>query len=293
MSDKSSSLNIVHIVNGKIFHYSTIAIIIIACIIIGVETNREFYAIHYWWLHLLDRIVISLFAVELIMRYIAEVKTSEAIGSAKYLTFFTDAWHIIDIIVVLVCLIPQHTEYLAVLRTLRILRVFLLVDELPRLKILVNALIKSIPSMSYVLLLLMLHFFAYSVIAVELFGVTNLAQFGNIGSSLTTLFQVVTGDGWGEIMETVIQNDKTIPPVVITLYFVSFIIIGAMIGLNLLIGVLTNEIADVKAEDERQKRLEKQMKSQESVDTYIAVLEDQINHISSTLAELKALRNKK
>ncbi|GAB1429438.1 hypothetical protein MASR2M18_02700 [Ignavibacteria bacterium] len=287
-------LFIVKIVKSSFFHWITLALIIIACIIIGIETNHEFYSENYWWLHLLDRIVISLFAAELVLRYIADVKTTSQKGLKKYLVFFTDGWHVIDTVVVLVCLLPAHIEYFAVLRTLRILRVFLLIDELPRLKLLVNALIKSVPSMGYVMLLLMLHFFAYSVIATDLFGDENVELFGSIGTSFVTLFIVVTGDDWGNIMKNVIHNSSSLPPMIITLYFISFMVIGAMIFLNLFIGVITNEISEIKTEDERNRIKRKSLSGEtnESIDDVIASLESQMLQISATVAQLKSAREK-
>lgn len=293
MSRKQGLFNIVDIVGSTFFHWLTLALIIIACVIIGIETNHKFYSENYWWLHLLDRIVISLFAVELLLRYIACVKTTTKIGPKKYLVFFTDGWHVIDTVVVLVCLLPAHIEYFAVLRTLRILRVFLLIDELPRLKLLVNALIKSVPSMGYVMLLLMLHFFAYSVIATDLFGDKNAELFGSIGTSFVTLFIVVTGDDWGNIMKSVIHNSSSLPPIIITLYFISFMVIGAMIFLNLFIGVITNEISEIKSEDEKNRNKGNPLcDTHKSIDEAIVSLESQILQISTTVMQLKSIRDK-
>lgn len=294
MSGKRDLFNVVNIVGSSLFHWITLALIIIACIIIGIETNHEFYSENSWWLHSLDRVIISLFAVELTLRYIAAVKAATQTGLKKYLVFFTDGWHVIDSVVVLVCLLPSHIEYFAVLRTLRILRVFLLIDELPRLKLLVNALIKSVPSMGYVMLLLMLHFFAYSVIATDLFGDKNTELFGSIGTSFVTLFIVVTGDDWGNIMKSVVSNSSSIPPLIITLYFISFMVIGAMIFLNLFIGVITNEISEIKSEDERNRIKRKSSSNLQngSFDDVIASLESQMLQISATVTQLKSAREK-
>lgn len=290
---KASTSIIIEIVNGDFFRQLTLVLILAACVIIGIETNREFYSANFWWLHLLDKIVISLFAAELVFRYVASIQQSKDLGVKKYLMFFTDGWHVIDVVVVIVCLLPTHTEYFAVLRTLRILRVFLLIDELPRLKLLVNALIKSVPSMAYVMLLLMLHFFSYGVIATDLFGSTNTEQFGSLGASLLTLFRVVTGDGWGEILSGVIQHSPGVHSGIIIFYFISFIIIGAMIFLNLFIGVITNEIAEIKAEDEAAKRKEKQLQNHDTVDTLITTLEDQMSQLAATLVQLKTMKETK
>lgn len=148
--------------------------------------------------------------------------------------------------------------------------------------------------MGYVMLLLMLHFFAYSVIATDLFGDENVELFGSIGTSFVTLFIVVTGDDWGNIMKNVIHNSSSLPPMIITLYFISFMVIGAMIFLNLFIGVITNEISEIKTEDERNRIKRKSLSGEtnESIDDVIASLESQMLQISATVAQLKSAREK-
>ena len=70
-----------------------------------------------------------------------------------------------------------------------------LVRALPRLQLLVSALLKSIPSMGYVSVLLGMLFYLYGVAATHLFGANDPVHFGSLERSLLTLFQVVTLDG--------------------------------------------------------------------------------------------------
>lgn len=279
---------LIRLVSTQWFQRSSLILILGACVLIGVETNRAYYAQNYWWLHILDLTVLSLFAIELVLRYLADVLLSKSEGSISYVRFFKDGWHILDVIIVAICLLP-HSEFFAVLRSLRILRVFLLIDEIPRLKILVNALIKSIPSMAYVMLLLCLHFYAYGVIGTDLFGVYSPNSFGSLGTSLLTLFQVVTGDGWSDVMRSVERNASHIPLVGIALYFVSFIVIGAMIFLNLFIGVITNEIAELKAEDDRRKYLLSCENEGKTIEQYTHSIEDKIKELQNLVVELRSV----
>ena len=53
-------------------------------------------------------------------------------------------------------------SFIAVLRLARILRVFKLVTAVPKLQLLVGALLRSIPSMGYVGVLLFLLFYIYA-----------------------------------------------------------------------------------------------------------------------------------
>lgn len=59
-----------------------------------------------------------------------------------------------------------------VLGIFTLLRVLCLVRALPKLQLLVTALLRSIPSMGYVSVLLFLLFYVYGVAAVFLFGQT-------------------------------------------------------------------------------------------------------------------------
>ena len=63
-----------------------------------------------------------------------------------------------DFVIVVVCFLPFDAEYVAVARLFRLLRVLKLLHAVPKLQILVNALLKSVPSMGYVSILLGLLF---------------------------------------------------------------------------------------------------------------------------------------
>lgn len=271
----------------------SLMLIIAACIVIGIETNHEFYAKHYRILHTIDLIIITLFAFELVIRYVANIREYERVhGRASYTNFFRDWWHVLDVVIVIICLLP-HSEFFAVLRTLRILRVFLLIDEIPRLKILVNALVKSIPSMAYVMLLLVLHFYAYAVIGTDIYGRSGVTHFATLSTSLLTLFQVVTGDGWSDIMRSVETTAPQIPEIGVALYFVSFIVIGAMIFLNLFIGVITNEIAELKANHDREQYLNKCSQSTDHFEMTIHQAEEQLRELQKTLAMIRTISQAK
>ena len=75
-----------------------------------------------------------------------------------------------------------------------------LVRALPKLQILVSALLKSLPSMGYVGLLLGLLFYIYSVAGVFLFGNNDPLHFDNIWIAMLSLFRVVTGEDWTDVM---------------------------------------------------------------------------------------------
>lgn len=143
---------------------------------------------------------------------------------------------------------PLDAEYSAVLRLARVLRVLRLITAVPRLQLLVTALLRSLPSMSYVALLLCVLFYVYAVLGFSLFGPTDPEHFGSLGASALTLFQVVTLEGWSEIMRT--QLVAGLSPSLTIGYFVTFILLGTMITLNLLIGVIVTGMDEARQEME-------------------------------------------
>jgi len=67
------------------------------------------------------------------------------------------------------------------------------------------------------------------------FGPVDPEHWGNIGLALITLVQVATYDDWAAIMSNVIE----VYPYA-WIFFVSFIIINAVILLNMVIGVIVD-----------------------------------------------------
>ena len=263
---------------ARLFQRFVLGLILFAGVLVGLETSATLMERAGGWLHLLDRIVLALFVGELLLR----------IGSfgPKPWRFFTDAWNIFDFVVVAVCLLPLHAEFAAVLRLARVLRVLRLVTAVPRLQILVGALLKSIPSMSYVALLLSVLFYVYAVVGVSIFGRTDAEHFGSLGAAGLTLFQVVTLEGWADIMRAQIaaQGSAAVP----VAYFVSFILLGTMIVLNLLIGVIVSgmEEARQEMEDEARKR-HVESTGAASVGDDIVALRRQVDLLQDTLASLQ------
>ena len=243
------------IANSSWFRSFIIAVIVFAGILVGLETYPEILAKHGDLLLRLDNLVLAIFVVEITIRMIAY-------GDRPW-HFFCDGWNVFDFVIVAVCLLPLHVEFVAVLRLARILRILRLVSVLPRLQILVGALLKSIPSIGYITVLLFLDFYIYACIGTFLFGENDPYHFGTMGKSMVTLFKIVTLEGWVDLMEIQVHGSHIWPyeygvvpsnpqarPFAAVFYFVSFILFGTMIILNLFIGVIMNAMAEVQAEAE-------------------------------------------
>ncbi len=251
------------------FQNFIIVVILAAGILVGIQTYGDSVADYEDLLNALDLIVLGIFVVEVVVKMLA--------NGPKFLNYFRDSWNVFDFLIVAVAIValffPElNAGFVAVLRLVRILRVFKLVTAIPKLQLLVGALLKSIPSMAYVGLLLSLLFYIYSAMAVFLFGENDPLHFGNLQTSMLSLFRVVTLEDWTDIMYINIYGcDHSIwgygPEQGCTqpqgfgalgaLFFVSFVMVGTMIVLNLFIGVIMNSMDEARAEaDQGGKELE-------------------------------------
>jgi len=223
-------------------------LILLSAITIGLETYPSILARYQGQLSVIDTTLILFFTLEMVLKVLAEGK--------KPLNFFKDPWNIFDFLIVAICLVPLgDTHYYAVLRILRVLRIFRMITIFPKLKLIVSALLKSIPSMGYVMMLIGLLFYVYAVVGVFLFGKADPLHFRDLHHAFLTLFSVLTLEGWTDIMNVHIlgQSEKGIPQIINLwpfFYFSSFIIIGAMIIMNLFIGVIMNSMEESQKEME-------------------------------------------
>ena len=236
------------IVESTAFTSFIVGVIVFAGILVGVETFPELALRHAETIHWLNRLVLAIFTLEVVLKISAEKN--------RPWRYFQDGWNLFDFTIVAVCFLPLGGSYVAVLRLFRLLRVIRLVTVIPKLQLLVTALLRSLPSMFYVCLLLFLLFYVYAVIGVMLFSGNDPVHFGNLWTSFLSLFRIVTLEDWTDVMylqmygsdvyagyNQSIDNLATTPkamPLVAVLYFVSFVLLGTMIMLNLVIGVIIN-----------------------------------------------------
>jgi voltage-gated sodium channel len=264
------------------FNNFIIATILAAGVVVGIQTYGEQVAEWKWLLNILDQLILFIFLVEVIIKMTAE-------GNKPW-RYFHDGWNIFDFTIVAVCYIALFMPdldgaYVAVVRLARVLRVFRIVHAIPDLRLLVNTLIKSIPSIGYIGILLSVIFYIYATMGVFLFSSNDPLHFGNLQQSLLSLFRVVTLEDWTNIMYINMygcdhavwgygpENGCTDPSGYgfwAAGFFVSFVLIGTMIVLNLFIGVIMNSMdaakKDARAESDlrrgdRQKTLKEELES--------------------------------
>jgi len=238
------------IIDDKRFPRLTGLAIGLSALLLGLEATPSFVARFGDTLKFFDAFVLGFFIFEISVKILAEGRYPHR--------YFKDGWNTLDFIIVASCLVPSGSSALAVFRLVRVLRILRLVTSSPRLQQIVSALLKSVPSMGYVAFLLFIHLYMFGVLGTFLFAKNDPVHFGSLGNSLLTLFQVLTLEGWADILRIQILGcDKfgyeafaeacrspQPSPVAAIAYFISFIVLGTMIILNLLIGVFVNGMAE-------------------------------------------------
>ncbi len=263
------------IVHSPCFQRFIIAVIVFAGVLAGIETDAGMMAAHGDFLHSLDRIVLGVFIIEAILKLTAL--------SPRPLDYFKDGWNVFDFTVIVLCLLPMDSQFAVVLRLGRTLRLLRLVSALPKLQLLVGALIKSFSSMGYVSLLLGIMFYIYAITGVHLFGGHDKEHFGGLSQAFLTLFQTITLDDWKHLLSSASGSS----PAIAAAYFVSFILLGTMIMLNLFIGIIMNSMSEMHTELDEQLRAKQDLGKNGDVLSDLSTLDEQLSTLQSQLKNLR------
>ncbi|WP_096021183.1 ion transporter [Campylobacter lanienae] len=218
------------IIETKAWNYSIIAVILFNSLLLGLNTSTEIKASFGGLLNALDMLCLVIFTIELALRLFC-----------YRLTFFTNKekwWNIFDFLIVAISFVA--IEY-SVLRTLRTLRILRLISSVPAMRVVVDAVLKTIPAMLSISALLSIFYYIYGVLCVELFGEKFPEWFGTLPRALYTLFQIMTLESWS--MGIVRPVMEVYPYAWIV--FVSYIVIVGMIALNLIVGVIVNSLNEI------------------------------------------------
>ena len=156
-------------------------------------------------------------------------------------SFFKDGWNNFDFILVAMSWIPTGGVFSS-FRAFRILRTLRLVTRMQKLRVIVQAIIESIPNVGWASLLLLLIFYIFAIMGTTLFGEQFSEYFGTIGKSMFTLFQIMTLEAWVDIARTIM---KSMPNS--WMYFLSFILASSFIVMNVIVGVIVNAIGEISA----------------------------------------------
>ncbi|MCI0680642.1 MAG: ion transporter [Gemmataceae bacterium] len=252
------------------FQAFIIALIVGNAVLLGVETNPTVEERHGDLINVLEITILAIFVFEITVRLLAHYPT---LGN-----FFKDPWNLFDFIVVAVSALPAIGPMGMIARLARILRVVRLLSFSRQLRLIVDTLLRSIPSMTHVVLLLSILIYTYAILGIALFrdddGIKNLQQlkedvakapfgseerddleeqlkqvrlnelrWGTVGRAAWSMFQTLTFENWVGLQDPLLDKYWWSP-----LFFGSFILLGVFIAMNLFVAVVMNNLEEVKAE---------------------------------------------
>ena len=246
------------------FEFFIVGLIVLNGVIIGLETSPAIMAQYGAGLEWGNRLILGVFIIEAVIKITAV--------APRWRCYFGNGWNLFDFSVVVLSLIPASGQFAMVARLARLLRVMRLISVVPELRLIVATLVRSIPSMGNILLLSVI-FYIYAVAGYHLFHEHDPTHWRTLGISLLTLFRVVTLEDWTDVMYTAMDMHPWA-----WVYFVSFVVVGTFVVINLFIAVVLNNLEEAKAES---------LKALRQPVTRDQIL-DELHHTQEALRRLRA-----
>ena len=224
----------------------------------------------------LDDLIWYIFAIEVFTKFFA--------GGLRPFQYFYGPewkWNNFDFTIVILS-IPtsimdpffQGSGSIALLRLVRLARLGKLIKKIPQLQMIMRGLLGGLSSIGYIILLLFLVFYLYAVVGYYYFKGNDPFHFKTLADSLATLFRIATLANWGDIMYLNMYGCDVYPvydyydpegddgppddwrdlpmyecrpessEVFAPFFFISFVVISALVMLSLFIGAVTMSMTD-------------------------------------------------
>lgn len=273
---------------GERFGYFILGCIVVAGVLVGMqtypgmETNKAVTTT--------DTIILYIFTAETGLKILSE-------GFAFPAFWFGPEWkwNNFDFFIVVACYLPASLfsggePPVALLRLLRLARLVKIFKKVPQLQMIVMGLAGGIKSIGYIVILLLLVFYLYAIVGITIFRTNDPWHYRDLQTTMLTLFRASTLEDWTDIMYISIfgcdqyssiylspeswtpdnKNEWCQMPeknqILSPFFWVSFIIVSALVMLSLFIGAVTMSMTEsmeqMKEEQEEATRLrmkEKQM----------------------------------
>jgi voltage-gated sodium channel len=226
-------------------HNGIAILIVVNALLFGLETSPSIVAALEPALTVIDTVILAVFVIEIALRLVAHGWR-----------FFRDPWSVFDFIVIGIAIAPS-LESLSALRALRVLRVLRLITVLPQLRAVVAGLLHAIPGLSSIAALLCILLYVGAVIATNLYGGTAPEYFGTLGGSILTLFQIMTLEGWADILREIMKDHPYA-----WVFFVPFVLGTTFTVLNLFIAVIVEGMQATRDAAARQAQVAQQSASE-------------------------------
>lgn len=253
------------------FNLAIFAVIVANAIVLGIETYDDDVEA----LHVLDRVFLGVFVVELVIRFAAH--------SFNPARFFRSGWNVFDFVVIAAAFIPGLRENATLLRLIRLARIVRIVRLLPDLRVLVSAVARSLPGVLSLAIMTVLLIYLYGMVGWVIYG-DDIAGFANAGEAMLTMFVVLSLEN----LPTYIEEGRAVSAWTIPFY-VSYVLLASFLVFNFFIGVIVNSMErarEIEAERERSEAAERGELPEEPVVTpeeRIAALRDLLDELERDL----------
>ncbi len=143
----------------------------------------------------------------------------------------------------------SSSSLLEQIRVIRIVRVLKLAANVSNLRVIIKTISVAFKPMIYIGILMLMGLGLFAIVGVSLFGTIKGIQdtdkafrFSSLSTCIAILYQIMTLDNWTvSYMELI----SLIDPIIVTIFYVLWICLGAFIFKNVFVGVLVNNFARV------------------------------------------------
>src|ERR671914_1774724 len=226
------------IVDHPAFTAAVVAVILANALVLGLQTYPGIERDYGGALDLVNTLFLAFFVVEIGIRM-------AAYGRRPW-RFFLDGWNVFDFLAVALAFGPGLRENSTVLRLARLARIVRVVHLLPDVRILITAVVRSLPPLASMAILTSVILFVYGMVGWQLFGDEIPNRWGTIGEAMLTLFVMLTLENFPIYM----YEGMEIHPWS-WVFFVSFILVAAFVVINVFIAIVLNSMEEARELERR------------------------------------------
>ncbi|XP_062867334.1 voltage-dependent N-type calcium channel subunit alpha-1B [Trichomycterus rosablanca] len=180
--------------------------------------------------------------------------------------------------VIWAAIVPGASFGISVLRALRLLRIFKVTKYWNSLRNLVVSLLNSMKSIISLLFLLFLFIVVFALLGMQLFGgqfnfenETPTTNFNNFPAAIMTVFQILTGEDWNEVMYHGIESQGGVPlGMFSSVYFIVLTLFGNYTLLNVFLAIAVDNLANAqeltKDEEKQEEAAKKSLALQKAME---------------------------
>ncbi|MEU7380706.1 MULTISPECIES: ion transporter [unclassified Streptomyces] len=221
------------VTEARWFALGVFAVILVNAGLLGVETYSGLATQWHHWLRQAEHICLAAFTVEILVRMLAYADRPRE--------FWKDPWNSFDLVVVLCAFVPVVRENATVLRLLRLARVLRTARFLPQVRIVLVAVVRSLPGTLSFLLVGALLLYVYAMVGWVFFGRHDPQHYGSIGRAVLTLFLLMTLDGIGDAVHSGLEVSRWS-----LIYYASYVLLASFVLVNVLIGVVITSLEEAR-----------------------------------------------